>query len=255
MPSKDYSEEGDKERRREGDKMNKGLIRKLILVALVAGAAIAFRTYHLERYLSLEYVKNSREQFTLLYQQRQFVVIGAYFVIYVLVTALSLPGAAVLTLAGGALFGFWIGLITVSFASSVGATLACMVARFLLRDWVQEKFRDRLRNINLGIEREGAFYLFTLRLVPVFPFFMINLAVGLTSMPIKTYYWVSQIGMLAGTAVYVNAGKELSKLDSLSGILTPSLLISFAVLGLFPITAKKLLGLYRTRAGKPTPTP
>lgn len=234
--------------------MNRGLIKKLVVVALLVGAGIVFRVYHLERYLTLEYIKNSREQFALLYEQRRFMVIGAYFIIYVLVTAFSLPGAAAMTLAGGALFGFWVGLITVSFASSIGATLACIVARFVLRDWVQEKFRDKLKTINQGIEKEGAFYLFTLRLVPIFPFFIINLVMGLTRMPIKTYYWVSQVGMLAGTAVYVNAGKELSKLDSLSGILSPSLLISFAILGLFPITVKKMLGLYRARSGKPAPT-
>jgi len=225
----------------------------LIIVALFVGAAIIFRVYHLEQYLSLQYVKDSKEQFALLYEQRRFMVIGAYFLIYVLVTGFSLPGATVMTLAGGALFGFWIGLVTVSFASSIGATLACIVARFVLRDWVQRKFHDKLKPINEGVEREGAFYLFTLRLVPLFPFFIINMAMGLTRMPIKTYYWVSQVGMLAGTAVYVNAGKELSKLDSLSGILSPSLLISFAILGVFPITVKKLLGMYRGRAGKPAP--
>jgi len=223
----------------------------LIIVALFVGAAIIFRVYHFEQYLSLQYVKDSKEQFVLLYAQHQFLVIGAYFLIYVLVTGFSLPGATVMTLAGGALFGFWIGLITVSFASSIGATLACIVARFVLRDWVQRKFHDKLKPINEGVEREGAFYLFTLRLVPLFPFFIINMAMGLTRMPIKTYYWVSQVGMLAGTAVYVNAGKELSKLDSLSGILSPSLLISFAILGVFPITVKKLLGMYRGRVGKP----
>ncbi|MBW2000450.1 MAG: TVP38/TMEM64 family protein [Deltaproteobacteria bacterium] len=231
--------------------MNRGLIKKLIIVALFVGAAIIFRVYHFEQYLSLQYVKDSKEQFVLLYAQHQFLVIGAYFLIYVLVTGFSLPGATVMTLAGGALFGFWIGLITVSFASSIGATLACIVARFVLRDWVQRKFHDKLKPINEGVEREGAFYLFTLRLVPLFPFFIINMAMGLTRMPIKTYYWVSQVGMLAGTAVYVNAGKELSKLDSLSGILSPSLLISFAILGVFPITVKKLLGMYRGRVGKP----
>jgi len=231
--------------------VNRGLTKKIIIVALLVGAAIVFRVYRLDQYLSLEYVKDSREQFALLYEQHRFMVIGAYFLIYILVTAFSLPGATVMTLAGGALFGFWIGLLTVSFASSIGATLACIVARFVLRDWVQRKFHDKLRSINEGVEREGAFYLFTLRLVPLFPFFIINLAMGLTRMPVKTYYWVSQVGMLAGTAVYVNAGKELSKLDSLSGILSPSLLVSFAILGVFPITVKKLLGLYRARAGKP----
>jgi uncharacterized membrane protein YdjX (TVP38/TMEM64 family) len=137
--------------------------------------------------------------------------------------------------------------VVVSFASTIGATLACFVSRYLLRDWVQGKFGDKLGAINTGIEKEGAFYLFTLRLVPLFPFFVINLVMGLTRMRLSTFFWVSQIGMLAGTIVYVNAGKELAKIDSLVGILSPGVLISFAVLGLFPITVKKLLALYKRK--------
>jgi uncharacterized membrane protein YdjX (TVP38/TMEM64 family) len=168
-------------------------------------------------------------------------------IIYIATTSLSLPGATVLTLAGGALFGLIEGTIIVSFASTIGATLACFVSRFMLREWVQNKFRDKLSAINKGIAEEGAFYLFTLRLIPAFPFFMINLVMGLTKMPLATYYWVSQLGMLPGTMVYVNAGKELSKIESLSGILSPGLIFSFALLGLFPLGVKKLLGLYRSR--------
>lgn len=230
--------------------MNKNLIKKLVIVALLISVAVVFRAYHLERYFSLDYIKSSQEHFTTLYAQNQLLVIGIYFLIYVAVTALSLPGAAVLTLTGGALFGFWVGVVTVSFASTIGATLACFVARFVLRDWVQNKFGDKINTINKGVEREGSFYLFTLRLVPVFPFFVINLLMGLTNMPLRTFYWVSQVGMLAGTAVYVNAGKELAKIDSLAGIVSPSLLISFAILGLFPITMKKLLTFYRSKSGK-----
>ena len=162
-----------------------------------------------------------------------------------------IPGAAVLTLAGGALFGFVVGTVVVSFASTIGATLACFVSRFLLREWVQKKFGDKLQSVNKGIEDEGAFYLFTMRLIPIFPFFVINLVMGLTRMPLRTFYWVSQVGMLPGTMVYINAGKELAKIDSLSGILSPSLLISFAILGLFPLTVKKLMKWYRTKKGKP----
>ena len=173
--------------------------------------------------------------------------------IYIVVTALSLPGAAVMTLAGGAMFGFWIGCIVVSFASTIGATIACFVARFLLRDWVQNRFGDKLTSINKGIEKEGAFYLFSLRLVPIFPFFVINLAMGLTSIKLMTFYWVSQIGMVAGTMVYVNAGKELGQIESLSGILSPGLIISFVILGLFPITIKKFLNLYKKKTGKLLP--
>ena len=227
--------------------MDKSLVKKLLIVAFLIGAAVLFRAYHLERYLSLEYIKASQDRFALLYAQHQLPVIGAYFFIYVVVTAFSLPGAAILTLTGGALFGFWVGVVTVSFASSIGATLACLVARFILRDWVQIKFGDKLTGINQGIAREGAFYLFTMRLVPVIPFFVINMLMGLTRLRLRTFYWVYQVGMLLGTAVYINAGKELAKIDSLSGILSPSLLISFVILGIFPIAVKKLLTLFRSK--------
>jgi len=201
--------------------------------------------FDLGRFLSLSYVKSSQTSFVGLYAQNRALVIGIYMAVYILVTALSLPGAAVMTLAGGALFGLWVGTIVVSFASTIGATLACFVSRFILRDWVQNKFKDKLETINRGIEKEGAFYLFTMRLIPAFPFFVINLVMGLTRMRLFTFYWVSQVGMLAGTIVYVNAGKELGKIDSLSGILSPSLIISFVILGLFPIGVKKLMGWYR----------
>ncbi len=167
--------------------------------------------------------------------------------IYILVTSLSLPGAAVMTLLGGALFGLGVGTIVVSFASTIGATFACFVSRYLLQNWVQGKFGDKLKTVNEGVEKEGLFYLFTLRLIPVFPFWMINLVMGLTKMRLRTFYWVSQLGMLPGTMVYVNAGKELAKIDSLKGILSPGLIISFVILGLFPITVKKLMALYKSR--------
>jgi uncharacterized membrane protein YdjX (TVP38/TMEM64 family) len=170
--------------------------------------------------------------------------------VYVLVTSLSLPGAAVMTLAGGALFGLLRGVIIVSFASSIGATLACFVSRFILRDWVQGKFREKLKTVNEGIDREGSFYLFTLRLIPIFPFWLINLVLGLTKMPLRTFYWVSQIGMLPGTIVYVNAGKELGKIESISGILSPGLILSFVLLGLFPLITKKLIALFKSRSGE-----
>ena len=231
--------------------MSKSLAKKLIVVAVLIGIVVLFRIYHLERFLSLEYIKNSQERFAALYAANPLPVVGAYFMLYVTVAAFSLPGAAAMTLAGGALFGMGVGLVTVSFASSIGATLACFVARFILRDWVQNRFGDRLKAINEGINREGAFYLFTLRLVPIFPFFVINLVMGLTKMPLRTFYWVSQVGMLAGTVVYINAGKELARIDSLSGIMSPRLLLSFAILGLFPIIVKKLLTFYRSRSGRP----
>ena len=223
---------------------------RIAIVAIVLAIIAVFWIFDLSRYLSLSYIKASQESFASLYTQHQGLVVGTYMLIYIAVTALSLPGAAVMTLAGGALFGLVVGTVAVSFASTIGATLACFVARFLLRDWVQTKFGDKLKTINRGIENEGAFYLFTLRLIPVFPFFVINLVMGLTKMRLFTFYWVSQVGMLAGTIVYVNAGKELAKIDSLSGILSPSLLVSFAILGLFPLAVKKLMGWVRARRGK-----
>ncbi len=222
-------------------------IKKILIVLSIVFAIILFKIFDLDQYLSLEYLKASKERFSLLYREHTFVVIVVYMIIYVITTSLSLPGAAVLTIAGGALFGLWVGTLVVSFASTTGATLACLVSRFLLRDWVQSKIGDRIKKINEGIEREGKFYLFTLRLIPIFPFWMINLAMGLTKIPLRTFYWVSQIGMLPGTIVYVNAGKELAKIDSLREIMSPGLIISFALLGLFPLIAKKAVSLYRRR--------
>uniref|UniRef100_A0A7C4VRI0 TVP38/TMEM64 family membrane protein n=1 Tax=Desulfatirhabdium butyrativorans TaxID=340467 RepID=A0A7C4VRI0_9BACT len=226
-------------------KTNTTWIGKAAVVGLIVIGISAFRYFELGQYLSLDFLKSSQEKFHQVYQSHRFAVIAAYMGIYIGVTTLSLPGAAVLTLAGGALFGVVLGTIIVSFASTIGATLACAVSRFLMRDWVQEKFGEKLAVINTGIEKDGAFYLFSLRLVPVFPFFMINLLMGLTKMRLFTFFWVSQIGMLAGTVVYVNAGRQLADIDSLSGILSPGVLISFAALGLFPITVKKLLTFYK----------
>ncbi len=233
--------------------MDKKLLQRLLIIAALVVVVILFKTLGLGQYLTLDYLKASQDKFSQLYGENRLAVIASYMAIYIAVTALSLPGAAVMTLAGGALFGFWIGLVVVSFASTIGATLACFVARFLLRDWVQNRFGDKLSTINKGIEKEGAFYLFSLRLVPIFPFFVINLAMGLSTMKLLTFYWVSQIGMLAGTMVYVNAGKELGQIESLSGILSPGLIISFVILGLFPIAVKKLLTIYKKKTNKLLP--
>jgi uncharacterized membrane protein YdjX (TVP38/TMEM64 family) len=208
---------------------------------------VLFKVFNLGQYFTLDYMKASQEKFAALYAEHRVLVIASYMGIYVVMAALSLPGAAVMTLLGGALFGFIVGTIAVSFASTIGATLACFVSRFLLRDWVQSKVGDRLKPINEGVEKEGAFYLFTMRLIPAFPFWLINLAMGLTNMPLRTFYWVSQVGMLAGTMVYVNAGKELAKIDSLKGILSPSLIISFVILGIFPLIVKKLMAWYKAK--------
>ncbi|MEE4609422.1 MAG: TVP38/TMEM64 family protein [Desulfobacteraceae bacterium] len=229
---------------------NKPWLGKAAMVGLIVIGILAFRYFELGQYLSLDYIKASEETFHQLYQTHRVAVIAAYMGIYIVVTALSLPGAAVMTLAGGALFGLVVGTVAVSFASTIGATLACFASRFLLRDWVQRKFGDKLATINAGIEKEGAFYLFSLRLVPIFPFFVINLVMGLTPIRLWTFFWVSQIGMLAGTIVYVNAGRQLAQIDSLAGILSPGVLVSLAVLGLFPIAGKKLLAFYKRKFGK-----
>jgi uncharacterized membrane protein YdjX (TVP38/TMEM64 family) len=227
----------------------KSYIQKIIIVLVIVGLIIAFKVFNLGEYLTLSYIKESQAKFQILYSENRGAVIAGYMVIYVLVTSLSLPGAAIMTLAAGALFGLVVGTIVVSFASTIGATLACFVSRFILRDWIQGKFGEKLKTINEGIEKEGSFYLFTLRLIPIFPFWLINLVMGLTKMPLRTFYWVSQLGMFAGTIVYVNAGKELGKIESLSGILSPTLILSFVLLGLFPIITKKLLGIYKKKKG------
>lgn len=222
-------------------------MRKIGLVLLIIAAAAAFFALDLGAYLTLPGMQDALGQFTQWRDASPYLVSGIFFVIYVAVTALSLPGAAILTLTAGALFGLGWGLVLVSFASSIGATLAFLVSRFILRDTVQQRFGGRLRTFNEGIERDGAFYLFALRLVPLFPFFLINLLMGLTPLKTRTFYWVSQIGMLPGTAVYINAGTQLAGLESLAGIMSPSLLLSFALLGIFPLIARKVLGLINRR--------
>jgi pyruvate/2-oxoglutarate dehydrogenase complex dihydrolipoamide dehydrogenase (E3) component/uncharacterized membrane protein YdjX (TVP38/TMEM64 family) len=218
--------------------MNKS---KLVLIVALVAAIMAFFAFDLGRYFTLDFIKQSQAQFGALYAEKPLLVIGSFFAIYVAVTALSLPGAAIMTLAGGAIFGLVVGLIVVSFASTIGATLAFLAARFALGESVQKKFGSRMAEINKGVEKEGAFYLFTLRLVPLVPFFVINLLMGLTKMKTWTFFWVSQVGMFLGTAVFVNAGTQLAKIDSLKGILSPGLLGSFVLLGIFPIIAKKII--------------
>ena len=230
--------------------------RKLALLGLILALVAAFFVFDLGQYLSLEALKAEQAALDARVAANPWQAAGLFFLAYVAVTALSLPGAALMTLLGGALFGLLEGFVLVSFASTLGASLAMLSSRFLLRDWVQARFGQRLAGIDAGIEREGAFYLFALRLVPLFPFFLINLAMGLTRLPLRSYWWVSQLGMLPGTLVYVNAGRELGQLQSLAGILSPGLLGAFALLGLFPLLARKLLGLLQARrvyAGWPRP--
>ncbi len=221
--------------------------RKVLLLLALALAIGAFFVFDLGRFLSLDYLKQSQANFAELYASRPLQVAGVFFLIYVAATALSLPGATIITLAGGAIFGLFWGTVIVSFASSIGATLAFLVSRFVLRSSVEDKFGQRLAEINRGVQKDGAFYLFTLRLIPVVPFFIINLLMGLTQMKARTFYWVSQIGMLAGTLVYVNAGTQLAKLDSLQGILSPGLIGSFVLLGLFPLIARKIVDTVQKR--------
>jgi pyruvate/2-oxoglutarate dehydrogenase complex dihydrolipoamide dehydrogenase (E3) component/uncharacterized membrane protein YdjX (TVP38/TMEM64 family) len=221
--------------------------KKLLLLAGLILLVIGFFALDLGRFFSLDYAKAARGDFAALYQSRPALVLGVFFAVYVAVTALSLPGAAIMTLLGGAVFGLWVGTLVVSFASSLGATLAMLVSRYVLRDSVKAKFGARLADVDRGIERDGAFYLFTLRLVPVFPFFVINLLMGLTAMKAATFYWVSQLGMLAGTLVYVNAGTQLAQISSLQGILSPGLIGSFVLLGLFPLVARKIVDAVQGR--------
>lgn len=224
---------------------------RLLLLLLALMAFAIFRHYHLGDYLTLAYLKESQARFRELYQAHRFLTVAGYMLIYIAVTALSLPGAAVMTMAGGGLFGFWTGTVAVSFASTIGATLACAVSRFILRDWVARHFGERLAAIDRGIEAEGSFYLFTLRLIPLFPFFVVNLLMGLTRLRLTTYFWVSQLGMLPATMVFVNAGREMARVNSPGDVLSPGLLASFALLGLFPITTRRLLAAYRRKFPPP----
>lgn len=223
-----------------------GISFKKIAIVLVFIALIAtFFIFDLKQYLSFEYLKNQQENLQSFYQNNVVLTSIAYLAIYISVTALSLPGAAVMTLAGGLIFGVIFGTILVSFASTIGATLAFLVARFLLRESIQNKFSDKLNEINKGIEREGWMYLFTMRLIPAIPFFVINVVMGLTPMKVRTFFVVSQIGMLPGTIVYVNAGTQLALLESPGDILSPKLILSFVLLGIFPIISKKIVALFK----------
>ena len=221
--------------------------KRVLLVTAIAIAIVAFFYFDVQEFFSLEYVKSQQAAGATYYAANRWQTIAIYVAVYVSVAALSLPGAAILTLGAGVLFGLPAGTIIASFASSIGATLAMLAARFVLRDSVQSRFGDRLKAINQGVEKDGAFYLFALRLVPVFPFFVINLVMGLTKIPAHTFYWVSQVGMLAGTIVYVNLGTQLARIDSLAFVLKPGLLLSFVLLGLFPLIAKKVVLAVKAR--------
>ena len=223
------------------------MFKKVLLLVIAISLMALFFHYDLNQLLTLEGLKGSMDQFGEWREQSPILIIGGFFALYVLVAALSLPGAAILTLAAGALCGLVEGFIIVSFASSIGALLAFLVSRYLLRESIKKKFPERLKAIDEGVQREGAFYLFTLRLVPVFPFFLVNLLMGVTGIKAWTFYWVSQLGMLAGTVVYVNAGTQLADIESLSGILSPKLIFSFVLLGLLPLIGKAIVNKIKQR--------
>ncbi len=221
--------------------------KKLVVLGVIVIIVAAYFRYDLGQYFNFDYLKNQQKAFQQFYSNHRLQTISVFFVAYVIMAALSFPGAVIMTLAAGSIFGVLTGTIIVSFASSIGATLAFMVSRYLFRDSIEKKFSNNLKSINEGIEREGSFYLFTLRLIPVFPFFVINLVSGLTKMKARSFYFVSQIGMLAGTIVYVNAGTQLSKLESPSGILSPGILGSFLLLGIFPLITKGTISYLKSR--------
>lgn len=220
---------------------------RLALLVLIASLLAAFLLLDAGQYLELASLKQHQQALAAQVSAHPWQAAALYLLAYVLITALSIPGAVLLTLLGGALFGLLGGTLLVSLASTLGATLAMLGSRYLLGTAVRRRFAPRLEAIDRGIAREGPFYLFALRLVPLFPFFVINLAMGLTRLPVRTFWWVSQLGMLPGTLVYVNAGRELGRLQSLEGILSPGLLGAFVLLGLFPLLARRLLDALKAR--------
>jgi uncharacterized membrane protein YdjX (TVP38/TMEM64 family) len=225
------------------------VMKKAILVLVLLGAIVAYFLFDLGQILSLENFKASQADIVAAKDANPALYIAGFFILYVAVTGLSIPGAAIMTLIAGALFGVVVGTIIVSFASTLGASLAFLSARFVLREWVQGKFGERLRAIDEGLEKDGAFYLFTLRLIPVFPFFVINLLMGLTRIKTGTFFWVSQLGMLPATIVFVNAGTQISRIESTAGLLSPMLIASFVALALFPWVAKGLVALVQRSRG------
>ncbi len=222
-------------------------MKKILILAVVVALIVIYFAFDIGQYLDLGYFKQQQDRI-MAYREHFPIRAAAYFMIaYILITGLSLPGAAVATLVGGAIFGLLYGTILVSFASVIGASCAFLVSRHILRDAIQSRYADRLRTINEGIKKDGAVYLFTLRMVPLFPFFVINLVMGLTPMRLGMFFVVSQIGMLPGTIVYVNAGTQLAKIESIGSILSPGLIASFVLLGIFPLISKKIIDAMKTK--------
>ena len=222
-------------------------MKKLAILAALAAVIAAYFVFDLGQYLTLDGIKGAVAGWEAFYAEKPVMVLAVFFAAYVAVTAASLPGAAIMTLAAGALFGLVTGTILVSFASTLGATLAFLSSRYVLRDSIEARFGERLKAINAGVERDGAFYLFSLRMIPAFPFFVVNLVMGLTRIRVATFVWVSQLGMLLGTIVYVNAGTQLARIDSLAGIASPQVLGSFVLLGIAPWLAKLVIGAVQRR--------
>ena len=220
---------------------------KWLLGLIAIAAVIAFFYFDLGQWLSLGNLKAQRDALSLIVKDNFWLAILVFFLLYVAVAALSLPGAAILTLAGGAMFGLITGFVLVSFASSIGALLAFLGARFLFRDVIKKRFAEQLAPIEKGIEKDGAFYLLSLRLVPLFPFFVVNLLMGLTNLPARTFYIFSQLGMIPGTLAFVYAGTQLAKIESVKDILSPGLITAFVILGILPITMRKLLQWFQER--------
>lgn len=220
---------------------------KILVIAGIVFFIAAFILLGLDEYFSLEYFQTKKDEL-LRFKENNFILAASgFFLIYTITTSLSLPGAGILSLFAGAIFGLLWGTILVSFAATIGATIAFLLSRYLFRDFVQTRFSKYLEPINQGIEKEGGFYLFSIRLIFVFPFFIVNLLMGLTPIKLFTYVWVSQVGMLAATILFVNAGKQLSTITSAGDILSPTLIISFALLGIFPLIAKRLLEAYKKK--------
>lgn len=220
---------------------------KSTAIALIGICIILFIVSDLKQYFTPDYLKSGLRLFREYYAEHTEMTIGAYMLIYIAITILCMPVATVIRLAGGAVFGFWIGTIVISLSSSIGATLAFLVSRFLFRDYIQKKFGNRLKTVNQGIEKEGAFYLFTLRVFPIIPFFMVNLLMGISPIRTRIFYLVSQIGAIPGAMIYANAGSRLSKIGTFGDIFSPAILISFALIGIFPFFVNKVVQITRCR--------
>ncbi|MDN3647369.1 TVP38/TMEM64 family protein [Reinekea marina] len=222
-------------------------MKKIIILTAALLVIGSYFYFDLGQWLTLEQLKSQQAALEGYRANNPILVALIYMLTYIVIAALSLPGSAIMTLSGGAIFGLTLGTGLALVSATIGATFAFLIARFLLKDWVQTKFGDRIGAINQGINKDGAFYLFSLRLVPVFPFFVINVVMGITTLKVWTFFWVSLIGMLAGAAVYANAGTQLAKIDSLGDIASPAILLSFVLLGIFPILAKKIIEFIRQR--------